>query len=61
MPRVGYNVSIMSLAVSKSNSLRTTMPLHIAQKMGLGAGDKITWDLDKVKNTWIATVQKKEK
>lgn len=60
MGRVGTNESVLSLAVSNSQSLRTTVPIHIAQKMGLSEGDRIAWDLDKVRNTWIATISKKK-
>ena len=59
--RVGTNESILSLAVSNSPSLRTTIPIHIVQKMGLAEGDRVKWDLDKINNTWIATISKKRK
>lgn len=60
MPRLEINETKVALAVSNSRSLRTTIPIHIAQKMGLNEGDSILWDLDKVSNRWIGTVQKKK-
>ena len=60
MSRLGVNESALSLAVSKSRSLRTTVPRHIVDQMGLGEGDIVVWRLDKVDNAWIATVRKKE-
>ena len=57
--KVGINESVMSLAVSKSNSLRTTVPMHIVQQLGLKVGDRIVWNLDKVDDTWIVNVVKK--
>lgn len=60
MPRLGVNESALSLAVSKSRSLRTTVPIHIVDQMNLNEGDVVVWRLDKVKNEWIATIKKKE-
>ena len=59
MARLRNSETKVSLAVSNSNSLRTTIPIHIAQKMGLAEGDSITWDLDKNSNGWIGTIKKK--
>ena len=59
MARFEVNETRVTLAVSNSQSLRTTIPIHIAKKMGLNAGDNITWDLDKISNNWIATIRKK--
>jgi len=59
MPRLGVNESALSLAVSKSRSLRTTVPLHIVDQMGLAEGDIVVWRLDKDGKEWIATVKKK--
>jgi len=59
MARLGINETRVSLAVSNSQSLRTTIPIHIAQKMGLSVGDSVMWDLDKVSNRWIGTIKKK--
>ncbi len=59
MARLGVNESALSLAVSKSRSLRTTVPMHIVEQMDLSEGDVIIWKLDKIKNMWLATVRKK--
>lgn len=59
MARLELNITRVSLAVSNSQSLRTTIPIHIAKKMGLAVGDSITWDLDKVSSEWIGTIKKK--
>ncbi len=59
MPRVRTNESVLSLAVSKSNSLRTTVPIHIIQKLDLKKGDRVVWDMDKVRGRWIATMKKR--
>ena len=59
MAKLGSNETIVSLAVSRSSSLRTTVPLHITQKMGLEPGDRLDWDIDKVDDEWIATIRKK--
>ena len=59
MARLGVNESALSLAVSKSRSLRTTVPLHIVDQMELSEGDVVVWRLDKVGGSWIATVKKK--
>ena len=60
MARLGVNESALSLAVSKSRSLRTTVPLHIVGQMGLNEKDVVVWKLDKVGDEWIATIRKKE-
>ena len=61
MGRNTNNESKMSLAVSRSESLRTTVPIHITQKLGLKKGDMAVWDMDKVNGTWVAILKKKEK
>ena len=59
MARLENSETVLSLAVSNSNSLRTTVPIHITKKLGLEKGDRVEWDLDKIKNKWIATISKK--
>lgn len=61
MARTGSDESVLSLAVALSNSLRTTVPIHIVNQLELKKGDKIKWRLDKVNTEWIATIQKKER
>lgn len=58
MPRLENSETVLTLAVSNSNSLRTTVPIHIAKKLGLEKGDHVEWDIDKVNNRWIAIIQK---
>ena len=58
MARVENNETVLTLAVSNSNSLRTTVPIHIAKKLGLEKGDHVEWDIDKVNNGWIAIIHK---
>ena len=61
MPRLENNETVLSLAVSHSNSLRTTVPIHITRKLGLEEKTHIVWDIDKKSDgTWIATIEKKE-
>ena len=38
--------SILQPATSKSNSLRTTVPLSIVNKFDLRKGDKISWSIE---------------
>lgn len=58
MGRMRGGESVMSLAVPHSDSLRTTVPIHITRKLGLGPKDRVVWDLDKVDSGWIATIRK---
>ena len=58
MAKLRDGETMMSLAVSRSDSLRTTVPLHIARKLGLRQKDRVVWDLDKVGDEWIATIRK---
>lgn len=60
MARLETNETKLTLAVSRSSSLRTTVPMNIVKKLGLSEGDLVTWDMDKVDDkTWIATIRKK--
>ena len=45
MGRTKGNTTTLSLAVSNSDSLRTTVPTHIVSQFKMEAGDKLTWDL----------------
>lgn len=61
MTRLGDNETVLCVAVSKSKSLRTTVPIHIIRKLGLGPRDRVVWDIDKTDNgEWVATIRKKE-
>ncbi len=52
------NETIIALAVSRSESVRTTIPKHIARKLGLEPSVHVVWDLDKVDGEWMATMRK---
>ncbi len=60
MARLENSETILTLAVSNSQSLRTTVPIHIAKKLGLEKGDHVEWDIDKVNSQWIAKIIKKK-
>ena len=60
MARLKNNETVMTLAVSSSDSLRTTVPIHIVKKLKLEKGDHVEWDIDKVSGDWIATIRKKD-
>ena len=45
MGRTKGNMTTLSLAVSKSDSLRTTVPTHIVSQFNLKAGDRLDWEL----------------
>ena len=45
MGRTKGNTTTLQLAVSKSDSLRTTVPTHIVSQFKLKAGDKLDWEL----------------
>ena len=60
MARNETDESVLSLAVSKSNSLRTTVPIHIINQLNLKKGDTVKWTLDKVNNEWTASIKKKK-
>ena len=59
MARLQDNETVLSLAVSRSNSLRTTVPIHIVRKLDLESSDHIVWDIDKIDGEWVATIRKK--
>ena len=59
MARLETNETKLTLAVSRSSSLRTTVPMNIVKKLGLNEGDHVTWDIDKIDGRWMATVKKK--
>ena len=45
MGRTKGNTTTCSLAVSKSDSLRTTVPSHIVSQFDLKPGNKLKWSL----------------
>ena len=46
MGRTKGNTTACSLAVSKSDSLRTTVPSHIVNQFNLKPGSKLKWNLE---------------
>ena len=59
MARLETNETKLTLAVSRSNSLRTTVPMNIVKKLGLNEGDHVEWDIDKINGQWMASIRKK--
>ena len=59
MARLTSNESALSAALADGSSLRTTVPVHITHKLGVIKGDRLIWDIDKIDDKWIATIQKK--
>ena len=60
MARLETNETKLTLAVSRSSSLRTTIPMNIVKKLGLNEGDRVIWDIDKVEDIWITSLKKKD-
>ena len=59
--RIMGEITTLSKASSKIESLRTTMPKSIVRFMKLNEGDKIDWDLKAQDNKIILIVTKVEK
>ena len=59
MPRTSTNESKAVATRATTVSVRTTIPAHMTQQLGVGAGDTLVWELDKVKGRWIASIAKK--
>ena len=59
MARTETSETVLTLAVSRSVSLRTTVPRYIIKKLNLKKGDVIKWDIDKSNGKWIAIIKKK--
>lgn len=57
--KIGTNVTSLLLAVEKSSSSRTTVPVSVAYKLDLKKSDRIERDFDKVDGGWMATVRKR--
>ena len=51
--------TIVSSAKPDSISLRTTIPVFVAEQMGLKKGDHIDWKVDKKGKKWIAIIKQK--
>ena len=59
--RIMGEITTLSKASSKIESLRTTIPKSIVRFMKLNEGDKIDWDLKAQDNKIILIVTKAEK
>ncbi len=59
MGRGKPNVTTLHNATSTSPSLRTTIPEHIALKLGLDSKVQIEWDIEEKKGIWYAKFKKK--
>ena len=60
MGRMKTNESRVAVAQSKSVSIRTTIPAHVAGMLDLKPGDTLKWEVDKDGKQWIATIRKGE-
>jgi len=49
-------VTILANATSKSQSLRTTVPIGIIRQLGLKEGDKLIWELKPNKDQLMVVV-----
>lgn len=58
MGKLASDETIVALAVRESKSVRTTIPKHIATKLGLVQGVHLKWDIDKIEGRWVAVIQK---
>lgn len=59
MGRLSGTETAVVLANSKSASLRSTIPIFVAMQLGLEDGDRLVWGIDKVCDTWQATITRK--
>lgn len=59
MGRSKSSETIIHNATSTSSSLRTTIPEHIVEKLGLNSKNQLKWDVDKENGVWIAKIIKK--
>ena len=59
MGRLSGTETAVVLANSKSASLRSTIPIFVAMQLGLEDGDRLVWGIDKVGDTWQATITRK--
>jgi hypothetical protein len=49
-------VTVLANATSKSQSLRTTVPIGIIRQLGLKEGDKLLWELRPESNQLVVVV-----
>ena len=58
MAREDSAETVTALSVSNSQSLRKTVPIHMARQLCLEPSSRVKWDMNKVDGKWIATVRK---
>ncbi len=58
MGRLASRQTKVAKAKPETTSVRTTIPAHIADKLGLDAGDTLDRDLDKIDGVWVAVFRK---
>jgi len=60
MARMDGTETIVTYATSKSQSLRTTIPVFVVKQLGLEERDHLDWKVDKDGKTWMAVITKKK-
>ena len=58
MSRMKGTRTSVSMARSASKSLRTTIPTHVTKQLNLDVKDQLDWSIDKVKDRWVAVIEK---
>lgn len=58
MARTPSSLTKVTRAKPETTSVRTTIPVHVANKLNVDAGDTLRWDIDKKDDTWIAVFSK---
>ena len=58
MGRLASRQTKVAKAKPETTSVRTTIPAHVADKLGLDAGDTLDWDIDKIDGRWVAVLSK---
>lgn len=49
--------TILTLASSKSRSLRTTVPISIVKQFRLRQGDKLSWEMKAIQNEIVIIIK----
>ena len=58
--RLKGNETSVNVAAPGKDSLRSTIPYHIADRLGVSKGDRLVWSIDKLDNSWVAVIRKVE-
>lgn len=51
------DITVITKANTKSNSLRTTIPMSITRQFNLRVGDKLNWKMEVEDNTLIIKIK----